>query len=299
MAFRTVVISNEAELHVQQGQLVAIQDQTVWIPTEDIAVLVLENPRVRMSSAALSLLAEQGVAVAVCDRKHMPSGLLLPHCQFSRQLAVTRRQFTLSLPQKKRLWQRIIRSKIENQAACLDALGLDGSTKLREYSCCVQSGDASGMEAAAARLYFKRLIPDATRRAPEGPGASLDYGYAILRAAIARSLVGHGFYPAVGLHHESQLNAFNLADDILEPFRPFADLVAVSRGADASERKGRQALVSTLQLTCQVDERDHSVLTAIDATVTSLARAQAEGDPALLALPRVIVTADIPAVLPE
>lgn len=294
-----MVIGNEAELHVQQGQLVAIQDQTVWIPTEDIAVLVLENPRVRVSSAALSLLAEQGVAVAVCDRKHMPSGLLLPHCQFSRQLSVTRRQFSLSLPQKKRLWQRIVRAKIENQAACLDALGLSGSEKLREYARCVQSGDTSGMEAAAARLYFARLIPDTTRRAPEGPGASLDYGYAILRAAIARSLVGHGFYPAVGLHHDSQLNAFNLADDMLEPFRPFADLVAVGRGANASEREGRQALVSTLQMTCQVDDREHSVLTAVDVAVTSLARAEAECDSTLLTLPRVIVPADIPTVLME
>lgn len=299
MAFRTVVIGNEAELHVQQGQLVAIQDQAVWIPTEDIAVLVLENPRIHISSAALSLLAEQGVAVAVCDRKHMPNGLLLPHCQHSRQLAVTRRQFGLSLPQKKRLWQRIVRSKIENQAACLDALNRSGPPTLRGYAAAVQSGDASGMEAAAARLYFRRLIPNATRRAPEGPGASLDYGYAILRAAVARSLVGHGFYPAVGLHHDSQLNAFNLADDVLEPFRPFVDLVAVGQRADASKREGRQTLVSTLQMACQVDDRGHSVLTAIDAAVASLARAQAEGDPALLTLPRVIVPAAIAATLPE
>lgn len=299
MAFRTVVISAEAELHVQQGQLVAIQEQTVWIPTEDIAVLVLENPRVHISAAALSLLAEQGVAVAVCDRKHMPSGLLLPHCQFSRQLTVTRRQLGLSLPQKKRLWQRIVRSKIVNQAACLDALGLDGSDKLRAYATSVQSGDASGMEAAAARLYFRRLIPDATRRAPEGPGGSLDYGYAILRAAIARSLVGHGFYPAVGLHHDSQLNAFNLADDLLEPFRPFADLVAVGASADASQREGRQALISTLQMPCLVDDKEHSILTAIDVATASLARAQAEMNHALLTLPHVIIPAAIPATLPE
>ena len=299
MAFRTVVISNEAELHVQQGQLVAIQDQTIWIPTEDIAVLVIENPRIHISSAALSLLAEQGVAVAVCDRKHMPNGLLLPHCQHSRQLAVTRRQFALSLPQKKRLWQLIVRSKIENQAACLEALGLPSSDKLREYASSVQSGDTSGMEAAAARLYFRRLIPDATRRAPEGPGASLDYGYAILRAAIARSLVGYGLYPAVGIHHNSQLNAFNLADDLLEPFRPFADLVAIGGRADASQREGRQALVSTLQMTCLVNDKEHSVLTAVDAAASSLARAHFEANYTLLALPRLVLPARIPATLPE
>jgi CRISPR-associated protein Cas1 len=294
-----VVISNEAELHVQQGQLVAIQDQTVWIPTEDIAVLVIENPRVHISSAALSLLAEQGVAVAVCNPKHMPNGLLLPHCQHSRQLAVTRRQFAVSVPQKKRLWQRIVRSKIENQADCLDALGLEGSERLREYGRSVQSGDTSGMEAASARLYFRRLIPDATRRSPDGPGASLDYGYAILRAAIARSLVGHGLYPALGIHHDSQLNAFNLADDLLEPFRPFTDLVAIRERADASQREGRQALVSTLQMTCLVNGSEYSVLTAVDVATSSLARAQAEGDYTLLTLPRLVVPARVPMTLPE
>ncbi len=299
MAFRTVVISNEAELRVQHGQLVAIQDQTVWIPLEDIAVLVIENPRVHISAAALSLLAGQGVAVAVCDRKHMPNGLLLPHCQHSRQLAVTRHQLQLSMPQKKRLWQRLVRTKIENQASCLDALGLDGSARLREYARAVQSGDVSGMEAAAARLYFKRLIPDATRRSPEGPGASLDYGYAILRAAIARSLVGHGLYPAVGIHHSNQLNAFNLADDVLEPFRPFADLVAIGQGANAVQREGRQSLVSTLQMTCLVDGKEHSVLTAIDAATASLTRAQSEADHALLTLPHVISTASTCLALSE
>lgn len=299
MAFRTVVISNEAELHVQRGQLVAIQEQTVWIPTEDIAVLVLENPRVHISAAALSLLAEQGVAVAVCDRKHVPNGILLPHCQHSRQLAVTRQQFGISLPLKKRIWQRLVRAKIENQAACLDALDLQGSTKLREYASSVQSGDASGMEAAAARLYFRRLIPDATRRAPEGPGSSLDYGYAILRAAVARALVGHGLYPPLGVHHDSQLNAFNLADDVLEPYRPFTDLAAIGGHAVASTREGRQALVSVLQVPCSIQDKMHSVLTSIDATAASLVRAMSEREPAALALPTIVAPATIPNLLQE
>jgi len=299
VAFRTVVISNEAELHVQSGQLIAIQDQTVWIPTEDIAVLVLEHPRIHVSAAALSLLAGQGVAVAVCDKKHMPTGLLLPYCRHSRQLAITRQQLSQTLPQRKRLWQRIVRAKIENQAACLDSLDLGGTARLREYATAVQSGDASGMEAAAARLYFRRLIPDATRRAPEGPGASLDYGYAVLRAAIARSLVAHGFYPPLGVHHDSQLNAFNLADDILEPYRPLADLVAIGQGADTRTREGRQTLVSTLQAPCCVQDRLHTVLTAIEVTVASLARAIVEKDPALLALPSVVAPATIPELLSE
>ncbi len=299
MAFRTVVISNETELHVQSGQLVAIQEQTIWIPLEDIAVLVLEHPRAHISVAALSLLSEQGVAVAVCDGNHMPTGLLLPHCTHSRQLAVTRQQLGQTLPQKKRLWQRIVRSKIENQAACLDALGLDGAAKLHGYAGNVQSGDSSGMEAAAARLYFRRLIPDATRRSPEGPGGALDYGYAVLRAAIARALVGHGFYPTIGVHHDSQLNAFNLADDVLEPYRPFADYLAVEDDVDVELRSGRQRLVSVLQLTCSVQDRLHSVLTAIEATAASLARAMAEKDPGALVLPSLVAPSIITELLPE
>ncbi len=299
MAFRTVVVSNEAELHVQRGQLVAVQEQTVWIPTEDIAVLVLENPRVHISAAALSLLAEQGVAVAVCDRKHMPTGILLPHCTHSRQLGVTRLQFAQSLPQKKRLWQRIVRSKIENQAECLEALDRGGAPQLRSYAGAVLSGDSSGMESAAARMYFKHLIPDATRRSPDGPGRSLDYGYAIVRAAIARALVGHGLFPAVGLHHDSQLNAFNLADDILEPFRPFVDFIAMRRSADAATAEGRRALISVLQAPCALLDRSHTLLTAIDATATGLVRAMAEKDPTLMPVPVFDPSGDMAEALME
>lgn len=299
MAFRTVVISNEAELHVQSGQLIAIQGQISRIPVEDIAVLVIENPRVTISSAALSLLTEQGVAVAVCDRTHMPTGLLLPHCQYCRQLTVTRQQLSQSLPQRKRLWQRLVRVKIDNQAACLEALGLEGAARLRQYSAAVQSGDTTGMEAAAARLYFKRVIPHATRRSPEGPGGALDYGYAIARAAIARALVGHGFYPALGIHHDSQLNAFNLADDVLEPYRPFVDYLTVSGAVDVDTQDGRRTLISVLQAPCSIENKIHSVLSAIETTVASLTRALANKEPSDLVLPRLIAPADIPGALPE
>ena len=299
MAFRTVVISNETELHVQSGQLVAVQDQITRIPIEDIAVLVLEHPRTHVSAAALSLLTGQGVAVAVCDSKHMPTGLLLPHCAHSRQLAVTRHQLSQTLPQRKRLWQRIVRSKIENQAACLDALDLGDTARLREYATAVQSGDATGMEAAAARLYFRRLIPGFTRRAAEGPGGALDYGYAILRAAVARSLVGHGLYPAIGLHHDGQLNAFNLADDILEPYRPFTDYLAVDQAVNVESQTGRQTLVSVLQMPCVIQGRSHSVLTAIEATASSLVKAMADKDAASLVLPSMVTPGAIPQSISE
>ncbi len=285
MAFRTVVISNEAELHVHSGQLVAIQDQVRWIPLEDIAVLVLESPRVRVSAAALSLMAASGVAVAVCDEKHMPTGILLPHCRHSRQTAITQRQLDASLPQKKRLWQRIVIAKIKNQAHCLDALAIDGAERLRAYASTVASGDTTGVEATAARYYFARLMPDIRRHGGAELDASLDYGYAVLRAAVARSLVGHGMYPAIGIHHASQLNAFNLADDLLEPFRPFVDLVAVRDAARVNTKEGRMKLVATLNHPCILNGRAYSVLTAVEEAGSGLMRALIRKDHAELRLP--------------
>lgn len=283
-----MVIAREADLHVQNGQLLAIQDQTVWIPTEDIAVLVLESPRVRVSSAALSLLAVQGVAVAVCNDKHMPTGILLPHCDHCRHTAMVRYQLAASVPQRKRTWQSIVVSKIRNQALCLDAVGLEGGERLRTYASRVRSGDATGLEATAAGVYFRRLMPGSRRHSGLGPDGALDYAYAILRAAIARALVGHGLYPPLGLHHDSQLNAFNLADDLLEPYRPFADLVAVSTGADVDSRDGRAELLNVLNMPCALCDREYSVLTAIDETAVSLGQAFSSKDHRKLRLPVLI-----------
>lgn len=273
MAFRTVVIAREAEVHVHQGQLVVLQDEKVAIPTEDIAVLVLEHPRIHLSAAALNLLASAGVATAVCDDKHMPTGILLPNNQHSRQLAATRAQLAATAPQKKRLWQRLIQAKIENQALCLNELGRDGSKRVREYASKVQSGDSTGLEATAARYYFPRLMPGICRHSGNGPDPALDYGYAVLRAAVARSLVSHGLYTPLGIQHDGQLNPFNLADDLLEPFRPFADLIAVRGNCDITTAPGRALMLSVLNAPCMIGERQHSVLTAIEDCVTSFVQA--------------------------
>ncbi len=299
MAFRTVVISNEADLHIRSGQLVAIQDQTVWIPLEDIAVLVLESPRIRVSSAALSRMVDQGVAVAVCDERHLPTGILLPHCRHSRQLAATRLQFAASLPLKKRLWQRVVVAKVKNQASCLDALGVPGSERLREYASRVLSGDSSGVEASAARYYFPRMMPGATRHSGSSQDRALDYGYAILRAAVARALVGHGLFPAMGIHHDAQLNAFNLADDLLEPFRPFVDLKVVRDDLDVNEPDDRAALVSILHEPCLIGDRSHNMLTAVDAVAASLHRALARKDWRELAQPTLRALSEARVVLAE
>ncbi len=295
MAFRTVVVSHEAEIHVHRGQLVVLQDERVTVPTEDIAVLVLEHPRIRLSAAALNLLASAGVATAVCDDKHMPTGILLPNNQHSRQLAATRAQLAATVPQVKRIWQRLVRAKIENQALCLQLLGRDGSARLRAYASGVQSGDTSGLEATAARYYFPRLMPGVRRHSGEGPDPALDYGYAVLRAAVARCLVAHGLYTPLGIHHDGQLNPFNLADDLLEPFRPFADLIAIRDDCTINAIQGRALMLGVLHAPCMVNERQHSVLTAIEDCVVSLVQALTRKDYQVLRVPVLCPEASVPS----
>lgn len=285
MAFRTVVIANEAEIHLRRGQIVVQQDEAVSIPAEDVAVLVLEHPRIKISAATLALLASHGVATAVCDPKHMPAGVLLPHHRHSRQLAVTRLQLAATVPQKKRLWKQIVRAKIMNQASCLDGLSRAGGDKLRAYATEVRAGDTTNLEATASRYYFPRLMPGVIRHSGEGIDGSLDYGYAIVRAAIARTLIAHGLYPPVGIHHDAQLNAFNLADDLLEPFRPFVDMMAAQNECRAGTARGRDMLVGVLHAPCDIGGSNRSVLTGISDCVISLTQALSERDTQRLRTP--------------
>lgn len=299
LGFRTVVISSEADVHIRGGQLVVCKDDALAIPVEDVAVLTLESPRVRVSSAALALLAESGVPLVVCDRRHMPIGVLNAYCAHSRQSAVVQSQLTASLPLKKRLWQRLVIGKIENQARCLEMLSISGHRKLREYAGQVLSGDASGREAVAARYYFSRLMPNTRRHSGSSCDAGLDYGYAVVRACVARSLVAHGLYPPIGIHHASQLNAFNLADDLLEPFRPCVDLVVNACNADVGSIDGRASIAGVLNQSCEVAGGVYTVNTAVEAVVQTLVTAMDTGRAGALSVPRLLPLGDSAKTLAE
>jgi CRISP-associated protein Cas1 len=285
VAFRSVTVASEADIRLRGGQLVVAGDQTVTVPIQDIVSLTLEHAHTRVSAAALAALSGAGVPVVVCDNRHMPVGVLNGFCTHSRQFAVAKAQIGMSVPLKKRLWQAIVRVKANNQAACLDALGLAGADNLRQYARCVTSGDATGREAAAARLYFSRLMPDERRHGTGSLNGALDYGYAVARASICRMLVGHGFYPTLGIHHINEFNAFNLGDDLLEPFRPFVDLLAYSSTADISTKDGRRVMAGVLNQPCSIGSEGHSVLTAAERMVVSFLGAVTSGEWRGLELP--------------
>lgn len=225
MAWRSVVISQPARLSLVRGAMQVEQDAgTAKIPLEDISVLVIDQPQVTITAQLLSHLAAAQIATITVGSDHCPNGVLLPFVPHSRALKIMQAQLALSVPTQKRLWQHIIKQKIHNQAQVLERYGHAEAETLRLLASRVRSGDTENHEAQAAKRYFSVVFGAGFIRAQERfYNAAINYGYACLRAAIARSLCAYGFLPAFGLHHCSELNTFNLADDLIEPFRPLLD----------------------------------------------------------------------------
>ncbi|MDR3362375.1 MAG: type II CRISPR-associated endonuclease Cas1 [Desulfovibrio sp.] len=229
MSWRGLHFSSPARLRLKHFALnVERKDaQEESFALEDINWLILESPQVTITSALLAACAANGCLIVTCDETHMPNGMLLPWNSHYRQHTILSAQLNLTEPRKKNIWREIIQRKIRNQAGCLRRIGCDAATAnavaLLERR--VKSGDADNTEALAARLHWAAYALD-FKRDVDGEdrlNALLNYAYALVRAAISRELAVLGFLPALGLHHKNQLNAFNLADDLLEPWRPLAD----------------------------------------------------------------------------
>lgn len=291
MAWRTVLISSPARLRIDNDRLVVIQDEEIPLPLEDIAVLMLETAQVSLSAAVLARLAERGAAVIVCGPNHLPLAQMTPFAGHSRASGVQRIQLAAGVPFRKRCWQSVVRAKILNQARCLKLLGRDGADAVAALAGRVTSGDTTNVESAAAREYFRRLFGgDFSRGAEDGANAALNYGYAVLRAGVARSLAAHGFILTQGIHHHSELNPFNLADDFLEPLRPCADLMAASfsPAPDTLDKEHRAALAGLLGAEVAVNGQAQSVMYAIDLMCASFGTALRAGDARLLKLPELL-----------
>lgn len=298
MAWQNLLISRPARLSLKNRQLRCEQeDGEVNLALEDIASVVLESPQITLTSALIAACADENIAIITCNETHTPNGLLTSFLPHSRQAGMLRAQIAWGKPFTKRLWQLIVKQKIINQAAALKLCGKEHA-RLIKLAAEVDSGDTKNCEAQAARLYFSLLFTgvnhDAFRRhGNDLSNAALNYGYAILRAAIARELVQFGFIPALGIHHCSELNAFNLADDLIEPFRPFVD--AYIGLNDIGQQTGdldqglslqdRANLVQSLQLACIVEGQRYTLLHAIHLVIKSLNTATEYAKPDKLLLP--------------
>lgn len=290
MSFRSIIISNSANLNLKNNNLIINNENEFQIPIEDISVLVIEGVSVRLTNRLLSRLSENNVATIICDETHLPSSMVLPLNVHYRSYKVLKQQLNQSLAFSKRIWQFIIKQKLCNQGECLDILLLNGGAFLNKLSASVDSGDKGNKEAIGAKYYFKCLFgEDFTRYDGNGINAALNYGYTIIRSAVARTLVMYGFNTALGVNHCNELNSFNLADDFMEPFRPVVDLWTYSNIEynDILTKDHRIALVDLVNYECIIDGQNHSILNAIDKMISSYATACSKKDFRLLKLPEI------------
>jgi CRISPR-associated protein Cas1 len=293
MAWRGLHLTRPSRLSYADGQIVVAQDDgEVRLALEDVAWVVLDSPRSTLTGSLLSACMTAGIALVVTDETHTPSGVALPFHRHHRQAGVVRIQIEASAPLKKRLWQAVIQAKIENQAAALDAVGAGGGRTLREMARRVGSGDPNNTEAQAARYYWGQFWPR-FRRDDDGDRRNkmLNYGYAIIRSGIARAVVACGLLPALGLKHTSISNAFNLADDLVEPLRPFVDVVVwktVGNGAPCREDlslEDRRAMAGVLLAEARLGEETLTLLSASERVAESVVRCLEGGTPSLVELP--------------
>lgn len=289
MPKRTICIQNAASLSIKNDALAICQRGELrgLVPLEDIWVLIIETHQAQITTAALSKLVDSGIGVMLCDDDHMPNGLLLPLGAHSRHAAIVDDQLAISKPLQKRLWQRIVQAKISNQAAVMDLLGLDGSA-VRAMAKDVLSGDASNRESVAASAYFKKVLPEGSRR--NGPfTAALDYGYTVLRAGIGRTAVSGGWLVSRGIHHSNNLNAFNLVDDLIEPFRPVVDLLVIQGGLGGEmTSETKRELAAIFEYLVRIPLGDVPLQVAIENELETLKVAVKTADASLLQLPVVI-----------
>lgn len=227
MIKQTLMFKSPVSLSLKDKQIVISikeTEQVVTRPIEDIGFVVIENPMVKISVPLLNELVANNVSVIFCDHKQMPKSMLMSLDGNTTLQESYRYQFSASAPLKKQIWKQLVEGKIRNQSVLLSKLGLQGEL-LKPYYMNVKSGDSDNREGIASKLYWGRIFGEGFKREREGcaPNNLLNYGYTILRAAVARALIGSGLYPAFGVFHRNRYNAFPLADDVMEPFRPFVD----------------------------------------------------------------------------
>jgi CRISPR-associated protein Cas1 len=254
------------------------------LPLEDIGILILDHQQITLTHTVLQQIAAYNIALVSCDANHLPASLLMPLEGHSTMQERFRNQIAASEPLKKQMWQQTMKAKIGNQAALLAKLGyIEESKSLRQWAAEVNSGDTANLEGRAAVLYWKTLFsehnPNFTRdRVGLFPNNLLNYAYTIIRASVARSLVGSGMLPTLGIHHKNKYNAYCLADDIMEPYRIYADELVQTMLAENGgnllelDKETKARLLSLPAKEVIINEQRSPMMVAMQRTTSSLAQ---------------------------
>lgn len=275
------IAESPARLRVERQQLVVelTKGQVHSVPLEDLAVIIVAHPQVSYTQAVLSELVGHGGTLVTCDRARMPVGLLVPLDAHFNQTQRFREQIEFPLPKAKRLWQQLVRNKIRMQGRLLEIVhGTDSG--LFSLIPQVRSGDPANIEARAARRYWTALFGSDFRRDRDAADHNrlLNYGYAILRAATSRAICAAGLHPSIGLHHHNKYNSWCLADDVMEPYRPFVDRAVdnlVEDGHDVTDfdQQTRAALLASLTGFVRIEGQTRTLFDSLTLTAQSLSAA--------------------------
>lgn len=281
MLKRTLFISNPYHLSLKNKQLVVSEKTGMPVksaPVEDLGFIVLDHPQISFTMKLVEELSEFNVATVFCDSKHLPSSMLLPLDANHIQNEIFRAQIHVSEPLRKNLWKQTIEAKIKNQSRLLLKLGKN-SIPLKAVSKTVKSGDIDNREGFAARLYWMELLGRNFIRDRYGdpPNPFLNYGYILLRSAVARALAGSGLLATLGIHHRNRYNAFCLADDIMEPYRPYVDEIIFEMNEKwpdvlMLDKEHKAELLQLMTTDVKIGENKRPLMIALSQTTSSLAK---------------------------
>jgi len=281
---RTLYFGNECYLSTQKQRLVVRypnSEDIKSVPIEDIGLVILDHYRLTLTSTLLNQLLGNNVAVITCDAQHLPLGMFLNLNGNSLQQEHFAHQIAVTQTKKSRLWKQVIQAKISNQAALLERQNTP-VLNMRRWVKQVKNGDPDNLEARAAGYYWKHLfgdLPFVRERFGETPNGLLNYGYTILRGVVARALVGSGMLPTFGIHHHNKYNAYCLADDIMEPYRPFVDRVVlhlVSNGVGELTSDSKEILLKIPTLDVEINQQKSPLMVAVQQTTASLQQCYAD-----------------------
>jgi CRISPR-associated protein Cas1 len=284
MIKRTLYFSNPAYLKTKEEQLVIDlpeRKEQKQVPLEDIGIVILDHPRITITHTVIAKLLHHNAALITCNETHHPTGLMLNLDGHTLQAQRFQHQVTAPVPLKKQLWQQTIQAKIRNQAALLKRAGIE-SKRMQQLATIVKSGDTTNIEATASVYYWRHFFPKQMaffrERFGAPPNNLFNYGYAILRACVARSLVGSGLLPTLGIFHRNQYNAYCLADDIMEPYRPYIDNLVRKMVLEDGHQEyflstsGKQQLLCIPAMDVQIEGQSSPLMVAMQRTTASLAR---------------------------
>ncbi len=293
MIKRIIDISSPAYLSLKDQQLIIKQEeQSSTIPIEDIGIIILDNHSITCTQGFLNACFENNTLIVISDKKHLPNAVLMPITGHSLQTKTLAIQTNITKPIQKKIWQIIVKAKVAAQARVLESVAARHKY-LTALISRVRSGDPDNIEAQAARYYWQELFGKSFRRRDENNNINhlLNYGYAIVRSACARAIVGGGLHPSIGVHHHNQYDAFCLADDLVEPLRPLVDInvyqITLECGTDTEiNRDTKSKLLELLSMQCVIEDRKLPLMVALHSYVASIRQAMS-GEISNIQIPKI------------